>query len=332
MQKLRQIIILKTEPRIEILQSTCILPSIKDKYPDCEIIWVTSRRNKIILKGNPFIDNLFFAEDGLTAGLLMNREFAVMFNLDSMHGLSDWANMIRAREKFGYCRNPQGSLGCYKNNEITDFISEPPADVSFQRHIMGICGFSQNLPGIMSFSLNAASAASANKFAADKQLHIKSRPLVVIYLGKKPGTNELIPSRRSISFLCEYLQDKTSAEIILLAGPKERDIYTDYYNACPPGVVDGGTDNPFACFPGIINLSSVFIGMESLGLNIALALAKKVLVLTGYEKVNALELYGQGNIITGSPGGTPLAFRETFNFSAEDTFSACRKYLIAQEK
>ena len=58
-----QIIIIKTEPRIDILRATSLLEPLREQYPGCSITWVTSRRNGLLLKENLFIERLLFAED-----------------------------------------------------------------------------------------------------------------------------------------------------------------------------------------------------------------------------------------------------------------------------
>ena len=70
-----KVLIIKLDAVGDVLRTTSILPSIKRKFPDSHITWLTKSSSKDLFKNNSFIDSLLIYEDyGLTA-LLNAVEF-----------------------------------------------------------------------------------------------------------------------------------------------------------------------------------------------------------------------------------------------------------------
>lgn len=334
-----QIIIIKTEPRIDVLRATSILQPLKKRHPNANIVWVTSRRNRLILNANHLIDQLLYIEDASTVAVSFNRSFQTLYSFDMDAGAADLANLIEADAKFGFHIDSQGntllfndSASALQSHVYADLQIELP--VTYQSALMEAAGFAPDDMGEMVFNLKPEAIAFAERFASDNQIHPKDKPIIIIYLGFNPVRSPEYYPPRSVSFLSEYLLERLDAEVILLAGMRERNIYLNYFVQCPPGVHSGGCDNSFQRFTGLLSLADLIIASDSLGLHLALALGKKAAALLGSVLPNEIELYGRGVSLSAKNmksrsirSDSPEHFRVLSAISPEDVYHAVESLL-----
>lgn len=64
-----------------MLRTTSILPSLKEKYTDSSVTWITKERSFEVLKDNEMIDEIYFDSDELEH--IYNDLFDIAINLDS---------------------------------------------------------------------------------------------------------------------------------------------------------------------------------------------------------------------------------------------------------
>lgn len=297
----RQIIIIKTEPRIDVLRATSVLQPLKNRHPNANIVWVTSRRNRLILETNDLIDELLCIEDASTISAALNRTFQALYSFDINPGTADLANLINAEAKFGFHIDSQGNTLLFNDSAsalqlyeeaLSNIQVESP--VTYQTAVMEAAGFDSTAMGEMVFNPKPEAKAFAERFAADNQIHPGDKPVVIIYLGFNPARPPEYYPPRLVSFLSEYLLERLDAEVVLLGGMRERNIYQSYFVQCPPGVHDGGCENSFHRLTGLLDMADLIIASDSLGLHIALALGKKAAALLGSAAPGAIELYGRG--------------------------------------
>ncbi|MFI5145475.1 MAG: glycosyltransferase family 9 protein, partial [Ignavibacteria bacterium] len=96
----KQIILIKLDAVGDVLRTTSILPSLKKKYPDSDITWITKENSFPVLQDNGLIDEIYFAEEELEN--IYAHDFDIAINLDSGKESCEMMNNIIARECYGY--------------------------------------------------------------------------------------------------------------------------------------------------------------------------------------------------------------------------------------
>src|SRR5258706_11980475 len=96
----KKIIIVKLDAVGDVLRTTSVLPSLKEKYPASEITWITKSKSFSVIKDNVLIDEIYFSEDELEH--LYNDIFDVAINLDSGKDSCAIMSNISAHKRFGY--------------------------------------------------------------------------------------------------------------------------------------------------------------------------------------------------------------------------------------
>ena len=96
----KRIIIVKLDAVGDVLRTTSILPSLKEKYPESNITWITKERSYDVLKDNDMIDEIYFTSDELDH--VYNDTFDIAINLDSGADSSEIMNRLNAVQSYGY--------------------------------------------------------------------------------------------------------------------------------------------------------------------------------------------------------------------------------------
>jgi ADP-heptose:LPS heptosyltransferase len=100
----------------------------------------------------------------------------------------------------------------------------------------------------------------------------------------------------------EKLKRETTADLILLGGPKERERNQQILAAAGGQIIDSGCDNTLGQFAARVSLCDLIVTGDTTALHIAIGLHKKVVAIFGPTCAQEIELYGQGTIIR-----TPLS-------------------------
>ncbi len=294
----KKILILKAQPRSEILQASALLKHLKTVYEQSTITWITSRRNGLLFENIPSTDEVLFIEEGGSTTALLNRKFDIVISLDSYGGLPDAANLVKASKKYGIYRGENGNLGYFNAKAKILFQTEEQKEygqISYQRAIMDAADLMGESIKEMDFRFSNEDMERSITLKEEYQLHPKEKVIVMMYMGLKEGLSYVSP--RFFSFLGEAIVDELKAEVILIAGAREKDLYYDCLNRCPPAVVDGGCLSSFRDLKAVISMCDVIVGKDSLCLQMALAAGKNVVLLKDMQSQWLPELYDRGSEI-----------------------------------
>lgn len=96
-----RLLVISLEAMGSVLRSTVILPSLKRKYPNCHITWLTKKPSDKMLTPNPLIDRILTtsAEDLLALEAL---EFDVSFCLEKSLEAGGILNRVKSDLQFGF--------------------------------------------------------------------------------------------------------------------------------------------------------------------------------------------------------------------------------------
>ena len=302
-------IILIGEPRINVLRSTSILNYLRKHRTNWNFTVITARRNRVILQANPAIDELLFIEDGATIAQMLNRTYDDMFSFDNKGGFGDLANLIQAENKFGIGKDYAGNPVVFKDGAEPllayasgDFQTIYDQGLSYQTILMRAAGIAGDTPAEMIFTLSQAASSFSEALLQEYRIDRSSR-VTGIYLGVDPKTPTRCISQRNLSHFSEMILDSSGSRIILFAGYREKKFYKNSFNACAPGIIDGGCCKSFSSMAGILNICDLIIAQNSLALHLGLALGKKVILLENRESEKNTELYHRGRVVAETEGG-----------------------------
>ncbi len=329
MPNYRDILIIKAEPRIEVLQTTCLLKSLAAKYPGERVIWVAGRRCLDILQGNPTINEWYFYEEGSYLAAALNRRFKAVISLETDKGMGDAANLLQAETKLGLFRDTNGEVKAFNAGAeklklwvVSQGKAAQLKDTAYQEILAEAAGMPEAAASEMVFQLPEESLRSGEIWR--EQRIITGRPLIGIYLGNNARNIAGHPDARSISFLSEKIMLELKAGVVVFAGNEEEEFLFNCMNSCPPGTVDGGCFSDFSQMAGMVEMCDIIIGVDCLEMQIALALGKKIVILQEADNPRKVELYGRGRIISSESKIEVKGGRQLLKFDPESVFSAVK--------
>lgn len=246
----------------DVLRTTPILYALKEKFPDSHISWLVSEQAEPLLNGNKLIDRVLVWDEFIPFQL-MREKYDVLINLEKIPGLSALADMIDAWTKYGFrFEGINGGYHAYERGlNFIDYIEEKKrtkkAKDFWQKVLIEMIGVTWKEQPY----ILAYEPKMTERFDIGFNFDVGSKwPTKAMSMEKwKMLAKELSGYGYSISWQ---------------QGLKDLCEYMDWINSC-----------------------RLLISNDSLGVHIALALQKKVMVLFGPTDPNEVYLYGNGEII-----------------------------------
>lgn len=301
----KKIIIVKLDAVGDVLRTTSILPSLKEKYTDSSVTWITKERSFEVLKDNEMIDEIYFDSDELEH--VYNDLFDIAINLDSGKESCAIMNEISAKEKYGYelvngKPYPVNKLG----NEwylmgVNDNVKKQNRK-TYHRIIHEICGIEYyNTQPFLGFPGEKITRAKELK---EKYSLERFNEFILVNLGggnrwqyKKWTKEGYIEVISQLSFL------KPRAAVGVIAGDEDRNFYNEIKDVVTKDDAGGdniiffGCDNTIEDFISIIYLADKVLTSDSLAFHIATALGKQTVAIVGPTSYTELDVFGSGEII-----------------------------------
>ncbi len=297
----KKILIIKLDAVGDVLRTTSILQSLKNKYPDSEITWITKTKSFPVIKDNDLIDEIYFSEDELEH--LYNDMFDIAVNLDSGKESCRIMSSVSANERYGFAISngkpyPINKLANEWYLMGVDDNAKKLNKKTYHQIIHEICGleYSGSKPSLTITSQHRKSA----KVISDKYTLKNYSELLLVNLGggnrwqykkwTKNGFIELVDMLSASS-------EKTAVGII--GGDEDRDFYNEISDAVEDrnNVIYFGCDNSIDDFICITMLAGKILTADSLALHIATALDKFVVVVVGPTSHTELDVFGKGKIV-----------------------------------
>lgn len=297
----KKIIIVKLDAVGDVLRTTSVLPSLKEKYTDSSITWITKERSYEVLKDNELIDEIYFDTDDLSH--VYNDIFDIAINLDSGKDSCAIISMVSAKKTYGYYLAndkpyPVNALG----NEwylmgVNDNIKKQNTK-TYHKIIHEICGLEYNgtQPHLgMTAEKHNRAAEFKRKFGLDK-----FNEFTLINLGggnrwqykkwTKEGYVELVNSLSAMN---------NNTAIGVIAGGEDLDFYREVTAEIKNSgnIILFGCENSMEDFICIISLADKVFTSDSLAFHIATALGKYVITVVGPTSHTELDVFGSGKIV-----------------------------------
>lgn len=294
-----RILIIKLGSIGDVLRTTPILPALKKKYKGCEITWITKSNAASLFKGSDFVDRLFFIE-GNYLEFILNEKFDVGICLDAEQLSATIHTLASCNERYGFIVDDSGRVQPANNLAkqwwqmgLNDDLKKKNRK-TYQQIIFDICELPHPIPRPLLF-LDSEVLKYAEEFANLNKLW-KYPKVVGLNTGGGSRWQYKKWTQEGYVDLITRLR-KLAVGIILFGGPEEVEFNAQILKKVPSEVIDAGCGNTLLEFASLINLVDVFFTPDSLGVHIAVALGKPVIVVIGPTSPWELELYGMGVVI-----------------------------------
>lgn len=296
----KKIIIVKLDAVGDVLRTTSILPSLKQKYTDSYILWITKESSFEVLKDNDLIDEIYFDDDELEH--IYNDHFDIAVNLDSGTESCLIMDQINANERFGYTI---ANNKPYPINELAnewylmgiDDNSKKKNTKTYHRIIHEIC----NLPYTGSQPMLGFPSEKHERSAGLKAKHglAAYSGLILVNLGGGNRWQYKKWTKEGYVQLIDLLSANDNIGVGIIAGDEDRDFYSMVSNEVrqSDNVIKFGCDNSAEDFICIVQLFEKVFTSDSLCMHIASALGKFTVAAVGPTSHTELDVFGSGQIV-----------------------------------
>lgn len=293
-----KILIINLDAMGDVLMTTAQLPSLKLKYPESTIYWVTLKVSAPLLENNPLIDKVY-PFDFETVLVLTNMEFDIVMNVDKSQRSCALLNQVKAKSKMGFGIDKDGKiipvnkgaeynyrLGMddhlkFKVNERLgqDYLAET-FEIDYIRNDY-----------ILNFTEEEKNFIAGYR----KEVGLKDTDEII---GFNTGCSTLFPNKKMTLEQHAVLIDKflsySRFKIVLLGGPEDTERNENLFNEFDGKIINTPTTYGVrrgACFESIPDL--VITG-DTFGMHLAIALKKYVIAWFGMSCWTEIDLYGRG--------------------------------------
>ena len=243
----------------DVVRCTVILESLKEKYEDSNITWLVAPEAFPLLADNPYIDRIL-VWDEFVPFVLMREQFDMVVNLEKIHGICALADMIQAWEKAGFRFDSRsGEYSAYERSVgatkyIQSKVSGEKSHDIWQRVLVEMVGCEWKGQGY--------------------SLGYKPKPKQFYDVGFNYYVGSKWPTKAMVKERWEELAKKLELQNISYSwqqGMSNLYEYMDWIAGC-----------------------KVLVTNDSLGVHLALAMRKSVVVLFGSTSGEEIYYYGRG--------------------------------------
>lgn len=273
----KKILILKLGAMGDVVRGTTLLTALKEKYgQDSHITWVIEEKSKEILYNNPYVDKIL-AYNHETALILQKEKFDVLLSLEVAPPTTLIANLINAKEKYGFYFDDDGHPSAYNENALeyleTVFSNKLSKECRKTHQEM----LFNNVDLIYKKQDYVLVLEDYEKEYASKIIKDKKRKLLGINVGSagrwvsKAWHPDLI-----VDFINKISKDY---DVILLGGKREEELLEKIENSVDVAVFKNDPNNSVREFMAVIDACDLIVTGDTLALHLATGLKKKTVAL-----------------------------------------------------
>ena len=301
-----RILVVKLDAIGDVARTTAILPALRGRYDPVHVTWLVAPAAEELLAGNPSIDVLLPYTAELMARLHVER-FDVVLSLDKTARATAAAMAVTPPRKLGFGLSAAGTVFPLNPGAEYAFLLGLSDDLKFRRNtrtyqdiIFACCelrfeGEDYCLP------LADDVRARAQRFWAEAHVAESETVIGLNCGGGAAFANKMWEAEQCLEFI-RALRQVTRARVALFGAERERCTIEAVKASLPDEVVDTGTDNGLRQFQALLARCEVVVTGDSLGMHLALAEKRRVVILFGPTCAAEIETYGRGEKIV-----TPLS-------------------------
>jgi ADP-heptose:LPS heptosyltransferase len=294
-QQGKMILIIKLDAIGDVLRTTSILHSLKKKYPDSFISWLTKSNAVDLFKNNDFVKKVLVYENNHTLSDISLIRYDIVINLDPSPVSSSLASFAKGDVKFGFGLNENGKVFPFNKAaeewfEMGAFDSLKAKSLkTYQQVIHEICSLEYD-KGKIVFNLTDDETSNGKEFFKNKGLS-KFDKVIGINAGASSRWEFKKWRKDGYAEMMKILSKEYNCAYLLFGGRNEIELNKELSKACN-NVFDTGSENTLRHFASYINLCDVLITGDTLALHVATAQEIPSVCIFGPTSNAEIENYG----------------------------------------
>ncbi len=297
-----RVLIVKLDAIGDVLRSTCIVPKIKEKFPESYLTWITRSESMEFIASNPDIDETWEYDATETLSRLHVETWDVVYNLDNTRASSALASIADAREKIGFVLTDSGISPT--NDAARQWLEMAAFDRvksentrSYQEIMYEICGFappvSRPYLHVPEADIERARSLIADRFPD----RAENNPIVGVNTGSGVRwPKKMFSVDQIVEVVDTLLARNPDCSILLLGGPDEVNKNTKIAaDISSTRVAHIGCDHSLLQFCAIIKKCRLLFCGDTLALHIAAGLEVPTIAVFG--PTSFAEIYDYDGLI-----------------------------------
>lgn len=281
----------------DVLMTTSQLPSIKRKFPDSTIYWITLKNAAPLLFNNPLIDHVFIF-NAETILILKQMKFDYIMNVDKSQTSGALLKSVESKNKLGFSLNDNGTIipvnkGAYYNYQLgmDDNLKFKVNKKTGQEYLSETFELEYKRDEYI-LELTEDEKSFIQNYKKTKRLNTKDK-----IIGFNTGCSELYPNKKMTIDQHIYLIKKLlkkKYKIVLLGGSEDAERNNEIYSHFKEKIINTPTNEGLRkgiCYESI---PEIIITGDSLGMHIAIGLKKFVIAWFGVSCWTEIDLYNRG--------------------------------------
>lgn len=297
-----KILVISLDALGNVLLNTSILKSLKQKYPESTVFWITQKNAISILHNNDLIDEIY-SWDEEDRMILRNIKFDILLNGDKSQYACAFANEVTAKEKLGFGLNDDGKIVPLNKSAMYNYTMGINDKLKFRQNIKS---GSEIIHETFELKFNRDKyiynfTSGELEFIEQFKEKIKYDPSK-IYVGFNTGCSSLFPNKKMTIEqhvkLINKLADNSSLIMVLLGGKEDTERNLEIYEKLSKQVQNRVVYTPTgsgirygACF---MQICDIVITGDSFGMHLAIALEKYVIAWFGLSCWQEIDLFDNG--------------------------------------
>lgn len=287
----KRVLIIKLGAMGDVIRTTPLIKNIRKKYGDVQITWLVNRESIDLAIADRI---LVYNQDNILR--LQSEEFDVLFSLEHDVPGSAIANLIKAKEKYGYYLDKDGHPNYFNEKSkfyleriFSNFVNKNN-DRTYQDMMSEVCE--------IDYSKEECFIELDKEYGKEflRRNHLgMSDKFIGIHMGSGGRWPSKVWSREK---LVEFIKKIRGYKVILFAGPNEAKLQKEL--ASELNVYINNPNNSVREFVSLVNLCDVMIVNDSLALHVSIALKKKTIALFFCTPPWEIEDYGRVKKIVSS--------------------------------
>lgn len=280
----KKILVIKLGAMGDVLRTTGILTALKKKYGEgCSITWLTNEESKDFFSGNPYVDRVWISNFETSLKLRFEK-FDVLLSLEIDAPGSALANLVNAKEKYGYYFADNGHTATFNKNAdyyleraYSDYINRSNRK-TYQQMIFDVTELTYNKEAYL---LRLDDFDNKIKEEAGRKIGIRGKILGINVGSAGRWSNKSWSKNKIIDFI-KRVKKETDYNIMILGGKRESNLMKEINDELKKDKIEvysNDSNNSLREFINVVNLCDVVVCGDTLALHIALALEKKTIGL-----------------------------------------------------
>lgn len=300
-----KILIINLEAMGNVLVTTTLLPAIKRKYPESTVFWITLRNAAPLLLYNSFIDRVFVWEPESWL-VLQAMQFDLVMNIDKASHACAFMMSLKSRKKVGYGLKNDGAIVPLNKeaeynyglglDDHAKFRVNQRSNSQLLTEAMGLRFHRDEY--LLQLSDEELEFCHRYKQSILSDVHLSGTQDPPMIVGFNTGCSLLYSNKKMTLdqhvILIDELSRRAGIRLLLLGGPEDTARNAEISRQAGTRVINTPTMEGLRRGICYENVCDIVVTGDSLGMHIAIALKKHVLVCFGVSCPQEVDLFGRG--------------------------------------